>query len=87
MTRGVCLNVHPDEVAHLETMQSRFVNRDGEPLTLHIEGDEAVGLGGCTIHADGLDIDASIEQQLHRLNDALVLQKEPDGSHVSTSSP
>ena len=86
ITGGVCLKVHPDEVEHLQAMQSRFVSRDGEPLAIHIEGDEVVGLGGCTIHTDGLDIDASIEQQLRSLSEALVAQKESHGPHVPTSS-
>ncbi len=85
-TSGVCLKVHPDEVEHIQDMQSRLVGRDGEPLTIHIEGDEAVSLGGCSIHTDGLEIDATIEQQLHILHEAVVLQKEPHEPHLSSSS-
>ena len=72
-TGGVCLKVHPDDVSHLQAVQSRFSNQDGEPMAIHIEADESVGMGGCTIHADGLDIDASIEQQLRRISEVLTL--------------
>ncbi len=85
-TGGVCLKVHPDEVEHIQAVQSRFVGRDGETLALRVEEDDTVGIGGCTIHTDGLDIDASLDQQLHRLHDVLASQKEPHGSHVPSSS-
>ena len=82
----VCLKAHPDEVTHLQEMQSQFVTRDGDPITIHIEGDHAVGLGGCTIHTDGLYIDATIDQQIQNLGEALTLQKPSHGSDLSTSS-
>ncbi len=84
-TGGVCLKVHPDDISHLQTAQSRFSSQDGEPLAIHLEADESVGLGGCTIHTEGLDIDASIEQQIHRISEALIVKKEPHGSHVPSS--
>ncbi|MGB0909399.1 MAG: FliH/SctL family protein [Nitrospirales bacterium] len=84
-TSGVHLKVHPDEVEHIQDRQARFVGRDGNPLAIRIEGDEAVSLGGCSIHTDGLDIDATIEQQLHILHEAVVSQKESHGPHPSSS--
>ena len=82
----ICLNVHPDEVAHVQEMQSKFVTRVGDSPTIHVEPDPTVGMGGCTIHTDGLYIDATIDQQLQNLAEALALHKSSHGSDLSTSS-
>ena len=82
----ICLKAHPDEVAHLQEVQSTLVTRDGDSPTIYIEADQSVGLGGCIIHTDGLYIDATIEQQLQNISDALEIPKPSHESDLSTSS-
>ncbi len=83
---AVCLKVHPDELDHLQAMQSNFVTRDGESSTIRIEGDPTVSIGGCIIQTDGLYIDAAIEQQLNTIGQSLELQNTSHEPSVPASS-
>ena len=83
---GVCLKVHPDEMDHLQNVQASFVTHEGDTPTIRIEGDPAIGLGGCIIQTNGLCIDAAIEQQLENIGETLELQEESHESHVSSST-
>ncbi|MCA9471628.1 MAG: hypothetical protein MRJ96_12555 [Nitrospirales bacterium] len=77
---------HPDEVESLKTLQSTLVDQNGETPTIRIEADATVGMGGCILQTDGLYIDATIQQQLEVIGQALELQSEPHESSLPASS-
>ena len=82
----VRIQAHADEIEHLKSMQTTLVNQDGEPPSIRIEPDASVGIGGCILQTEGLYIDATIEQQLERIGQALELKSEPHESSLPSSS-
>ena len=60
----VRIKAHPDDVDHLETVQSQISNQEGQPLHIVIEGDALIAQGGCVVAADRMFLDATIDRQL-----------------------
>ena len=80
------IQAHADEIEYLKSMQDTVVNQDGETPSIRIEHDASVGLGGCILQTEGLYIDATIEQQLELIGQALELQGEAHESSLPSSS-
>ena len=68
---GVVIQVHPADVAVLESVRAELTGRQHVALKLIIEPVASLPRGSCLLHTPTRLIDASLDTQLFRLGDAL----------------
>jgi flagellar assembly protein FliH len=73
--RKLTVRLNPKDIEAVEALGDQLQNIEDADAQLALEGDEAVGRGGCVIEARLGDVDARIDQQIkvieERLNDQL----------------
>ncbi len=62
------IHLHPDDLAYFESNRDQI--ESGHPLTL--AADRSIGRGGCVVHTELGEVDATIEQQFAEIEEALL---------------
>jgi flagellar assembly protein FliH len=62
------IHLHPDDLTYLESNLDKL--QSGHSLTLVV--DHSIGRGGCVVHTELGDVDATIEQQFAEIEEALL---------------
>jgi flagellar assembly protein FliH len=69
---NIQIYINPKDLQYLEQLRGDLTAEFGTLKNLSIESSDEVQLGGCRLETDNSDIDARIETQLSRLEEALV---------------
>ena len=79
---AVTVSIHPDDRPLVETVLPRLLERIAACEHVDLRDDPAVGRGGCVVAAGKGRIDATIERQIERVTEALLMRssKEPDSA-------
>lgn len=73
---NVKLRIHPSEQKSIEMLKGELESKIAGLKNLRIETSEDVKRGGCIVETEWNEIDASIENQLHGIRDALLGHSE-----------
>jgi DNA-binding response OmpR family regulator len=73
---SVRVRVHPNDVPILEGARESLAGAREESVSLVVEGDPSVSVGGCVVQTPTRLVDATLESQLIRLGEALKRRSE-----------
>ena len=77
--KDILIRVNPQDYFYLLEHKEKLFAEDGDLREIRFEEDDSIGIGGCLIESGSGEVDARIEKQLERLEEALKNERAPKG--------